>query len=53
MAKKTKDLVHEIEDAADALADELAKNPEPTPRFRKLGRELKKLVIELTVRFDG
>ncbi len=53
MAKKTKDLVKEIEDAADELADELCKNPEPTSRFRRLTRALKKLVIELAVRFDG
>ena len=53
MAKRAKDLVREIEDAADELGDELTKNPEPTPRFRRLVRNLKKLAIELAVRFDG
>jgi hypothetical protein len=53
MAKRTKDLVDEIEKAADDLADELCNNPQPTPRFRRLTRTLKKLVIELAVRFDG
>jgi hypothetical protein len=50
---RTKDLVDAIEKAADDLADELCKYPEPTPRFRRLTRTLKKLVIELAVRFDG
>lgn len=53
MAKRTKNLVDEIEQAADDLAEELCKNPEPTLRFRRLTRTLKKLVIELAVRFDG
>jgi hypothetical protein len=53
MAKRTKDLVDEIENVTHELGGELCNHPEPTPRFRRLTRALKKLVIELAVKFDG
>ena len=51
--KHAKDFVDKIEKASDALADELASHGQVTPKFRKLWRELKKLVTEGDARFDG
>ena len=53
MTKQTRELVRKIEDAADELADELAKYPDGSRRFRQLARNLKKLVLELSERIDG